>query len=75
MRASEVEVGPPPKHEHAFEELKAVAPELPRLHRGAEVMLDRPLSKDTGQIRRVTLGGTLVHPGRISPPGGAGLRQ
>jgi protein-tyrosine phosphatase len=35
-----------------------VAPELPRLHRGAEVMLDRPLSKDTGQIRRATLGGT-----------------
>jgi protein-tyrosine phosphatase len=58
MRASEVEVGPPPKHERAFEELMAVAPELPRLHRGAEVMLDRPLSKDTGQIRRATLGGT-----------------
>ena len=58
MRAAEVEAGPSAKHERAFEELKAVAPELPRLHRGAEVMLDRPLSKEAGQIRRVTLGGT-----------------
>jgi protein-tyrosine phosphatase len=58
MRATDVEAGPPAKHDQAFEELKAVAPEVPRLHRGAEVMLDRPLQKDTGQIRRVTLGGT-----------------
>jgi protein-tyrosine phosphatase len=58
MRADEVEAGPPAKHERAFEELKAAAPELPRLHRGAEVMLDRPLAKEIQQIRRVTLGGT-----------------
>jgi protein-tyrosine phosphatase len=58
MRADEVEAGPPAKHERAFEELKAAAPELPRLHRGAEVMLDRPLAKEIRQIRRVTLGGT-----------------
>lgn len=58
MRASDVEAGPPPKHERAFEELKAVAPASPRLHRGAEIMLDRPLSQHTDHIRRVTLGGT-----------------
>ena len=58
MRAADVEAGPPAKHDRAFEELKAAAPEMPRLHRGAEVMLDRPLQKDTREIRRVTLGGT-----------------
>ncbi len=58
MRAGDAVTGPPAKHERAFEELKAEAPPLPRLHRGAEVMLDRPLSNDTGQIRRITLGGT-----------------
>jgi protein-tyrosine phosphatase len=58
MRAAEVEAGPPAKHDKAYEALMAVAPALPRLHRGAEVMLDRPLGKGSGQIRRVTLGGT-----------------
>jgi protein-tyrosine phosphatase len=58
MRAADVLTGPPPKHERAFEELAAAAPELPRLHRGAEVMLDRPLSKEAGPIRRITLAGT-----------------
>lgn len=58
MRATQVAAGPPAAHERAFEELSAVAPELPRLHRGAEVMLDRPLPPDAPDIRRVTLGGT-----------------
>ena len=36
----------------------ATAPAAPRLHRGAEVMLDRPLVVDPERIRRVTLNGT-----------------
>ncbi|HEY8259090.1 MAG TPA: CpsB/CapC family capsule biosynthesis tyrosine phosphatase [Gemmatimonadales bacterium] len=58
LRAGEVAAGPPAKHEQAFEELMIAAPPMPRLHRGAEVMLDRPFPKDLGQVRRVTLGGT-----------------
>ena len=49
LRADQVEAGPPAKHDRAFEELKAAAPQLPRLHRGAEVMLDRPLGKEAGR--------------------------
>jgi protein-tyrosine phosphatase len=58
MRAADVEAGPPAKHEKAYESLQAVAPALPRLHRGAEVMLDRPLGKEATHIRRITLAGT-----------------
>lgn len=58
LRAAEVAVGPPARHEKAFAELMAAAPQVPRLHRGAEVMLDRPLAKERGEVRRVTLGGT-----------------
>lgn len=58
MRATQVAAGPPAAHTRAFEELAAIAPELPRLHRGAEVMLDRPLPPDAPDIRRVTLGGS-----------------
>ena len=58
MRAEEVEKGPPLKHDKAYEALMAVAPDAPRLHRGAEIMLDRPLAKDASKIRRVSLGGT-----------------
>lgn len=58
MRAAQVAAGPPAAHARAFEELAAVAPELPRLHRGAEVILDRPLPPDAPDIRRVTLGGS-----------------
>jgi protein-tyrosine phosphatase len=58
LRAADVEAGPPLKHEKAYEALTVVAPALPRLHRGAEVMLDRPLPKDLSRIRSVTLAGT-----------------
>ena len=33
-------------------------PPMPRLYRGAEVMLDRPLPPDSPELRRCTLGGT-----------------
>jgi len=58
MRAAHVAAGPPEAHARAFEALAAQAPAVPRLHRGAEVMLDRPLPVDRDRIRRVTLGGT-----------------
>jgi protein-tyrosine phosphatase len=57
LRAAEAASGPPAKHDRAFEELATAAFPLPRLHRGAEIMLDRPLPVGD-QIRRVTLGGT-----------------
>lgn len=57
LRAGQVEAGPPAAHERAFEALVARAPALPTLHRGAEVMLDRPLGR-ADRIRRVTLNGT-----------------
>lgn len=58
LRAGQVAAGPPEAHERAFEALVARAPTTPRLHRGAEVMLDRPLAVDPGRIRRTTLGGS-----------------
>jgi len=58
LRAIETAAGPPGRHEDAFAALGAEAPELPRLHRGAEVMLDRPLPHDDSRMRRITLGGT-----------------
>jgi protein-tyrosine phosphatase len=56
LRATEVAEGPPARHERAFQELSAAAPLLPRLHRGAEIMLDRPLPADADLARRVALG-------------------
>ncbi len=58
MRSAHVAAGPPDAHERAFQALLAQAPKSPRLYRGAEVMLDRPLAVDPDRIRRVTLGGT-----------------
>jgi protein-tyrosine phosphatase len=58
MQASRAEYGPPPAHERAFEALRAQAPWNPRLHRGAEVMLDRPLTRPVALARNVTLGGS-----------------
>lgn len=58
LRSAQVEAGPPELHDRAFASLRAQAPSAPRLHRGAEVMLDRPLAVDPDRIRRVTLGGT-----------------
>jgi protein-tyrosine phosphatase len=58
IRARQAATAPPERHEAAFAALRADAPDLPRLHRGAEVMLDRPLPLGGDRMRRITLGGT-----------------
>ncbi len=58
VRASRALAVAPVEHDAAFTALAASAPELPRLHRGAEVMLDRPLSAVAGRARYITLGAT-----------------
>src|SRR6476646_6097337 len=58
LRATRVEVGPPPAHDQAFEDLMAQAPAAPKLHRGAEVMLDHPLARQVATARKVTLAGS-----------------
>ena len=58
VRAGDLAKAPPGAHEAAYTSLMAAAPPLPRLHRGAEVMLDRPLPPDQAHLRRYTLGGT-----------------
>ena len=58
VKASRAEAGPPPAHEKAFAQLVEQAPPIPRLHRGAEIMLDRPLPRTVALARNVTLGGT-----------------
>ena len=52
------EAGPPPAHSAAFEALQAQAPQMPRLHRGAEIMMDRPITRPVAATRNVTLAGT-----------------
>jgi len=58
LRASQASAGPSEAHDRAFEALRAEAPEAPRLHRGAEVMLDQPFTVGADRVRRITLGGT-----------------
>ncbi|HKT59611.1 MAG TPA: CpsB/CapC family capsule biosynthesis tyrosine phosphatase [Gemmatimonadales bacterium] len=58
LRANETVDAPPERHDDAFHALRAKAPSVPRLHRGAEVMLDRPLPLEPDRMRRITLGGT-----------------
>ena len=58
LRAGQLAGAPPRSHDDAFEALQAAAPPLPRLHRGAEVMLDRPLPVGGESLRRCTIGGT-----------------
>jgi protein-tyrosine phosphatase len=58
LRAAETAHGQPPRYDTAFAALQAEAPALPRLFRGAEVMLDRPLPTGADMLRRVSLGGT-----------------
>ena len=58
LRAAETAHGPPRRHDEAFDALEAQVPPLPRLHRGAEVMLDRPLPIGAEGIRRVSLRGS-----------------
>lgn len=58
VRAGELGKVPPEAHETAYAALQAAALPLPRLHRGAEVMLDRPLPSSAPHVRRFTIGGT-----------------
>lgn len=68
--AGRAEAGVPPAHDRAFEALQAQAPRAPRLHRGAEVMLDRPITRAVAMARKITLGGSrymLVEFPRLVP--------
>ncbi|HEX5005449.1 MAG TPA: CpsB/CapC family capsule biosynthesis tyrosine phosphatase [Gemmatimonadales bacterium] len=58
LMASEAGRGAPEAHHRAFEELRVAAPRTPALHRGAEILLDRPLPDAVATDRRVTLAGT-----------------
>jgi protein-tyrosine phosphatase len=58
LLAGRADLGPPPAHQQAFETLSSRAPAMPRLHRGSEVMLDRPLTRPIAIARNVTLGGS-----------------
>ena len=70
IQSGRAEAGPPPAHNIAFEALRAQAPQMPRLHRGAEIMMDRPLTRPVALARNVTLAGTryiLVEFPRLVP--------
>lgn len=58
LQARVSEAGPPEAHHRAFGALLAGAPAHPRLHRGAEVMLDRPITRAVALARNITLGGS-----------------
>jgi protein-tyrosine phosphatase len=58
LNSGRAEAGPPSAHNKAFEALRAQAPQMPRLHRGAEIMMDRPLTRPVALARNVTLAGT-----------------
>ncbi len=70
LLASEAAQGVPAAHDRAFAALSCVAPAEIRLHRGAEVMLDRPLSADAAANPAIRIAGTryvLVEFSRIVP--------
>jgi len=58
MSAGQAAIGVPPGHDAAFEALSRAAPALPRLYRGAEILLDRPLAETVAQRRDVTIAGS-----------------
>ena len=58
LTASRAEAGPPATWEPAWAALTADLAVPIRLHRGVEMMLDRPLSPDTAADRRLTLAGS-----------------
>jgi protein-tyrosine phosphatase len=58
LLSGRAEAGPPLAHDNAFQALQAQAPQMPRLHRGAEIMMDRPITRPVAAARNVTLGGT-----------------
>jgi protein-tyrosine phosphatase len=66
VRAGDLGKLPPEAHEAAYATLQAAAPPLPRLHRGAEVMLDRPLPPDARNVRRFTERYTCCSPEAVA---------
>lgn len=58
MLSARAEAGPPGSHARAFDALRARAPQMPRLHRGAEIMMDRPITRPVAVARNVTIAGT-----------------
>ena len=58
LLASQASAGAPASHDRAFARLAAAATSAVRLHRGAEVMLDRPLPPRAAANPAVRLGGT-----------------
>jgi len=58
LEASRAERGIPRNHDAAFELLRAAAPSAVTLHRGVELMLDRPFPAGAAGNRGLTLGGT-----------------
>jgi protein-tyrosine phosphatase len=58
LSASRVTEGPPPEHDEAFARLSSRGATGVKLHRGAEVLLDRNLTARAIATRRITLGGT-----------------
>jgi protein-tyrosine phosphatase len=58
LSAGQAEIGVPPEHDLAFEALSGAAPDRPRLYRGAEVLLDRPLADAVAERRDLTIAGS-----------------
>lgn len=58
LAASRAEHGVPQAYDAAFAALKAAAPSAIALHRGVELMLDRPFPAAAAANRALTLGGT-----------------
>lgn len=71
LNASRAERGVPAAHDAAFGTLRAAAPANPTLHRGVELMLDRPFPAAAAANRALTLGGSrclLVEFTRMATP-------
>jgi protein-tyrosine phosphatase len=58
LLSGRAEAGPPLAHGRAFDALRERAPQMPRLHRGAEIMMDRPISLPVALARNVTIART-----------------
>ena len=58
LLASQASAGIPESHDRAFQRLTAAAGDAVRLHRGAEVMLDRPLPPRAAENPAIRLAGT-----------------
>jgi protein-tyrosine phosphatase len=74
LEASRAQEGVPAAYDLAFEQLRMAAPPQVRLHRGVELMLDRPLPPEAAANRALTLGGTrylLVEFTRMVAPNAA----